>query len=129
MRQSLTFLFILLIILPIAGCMGSRQVRHLGCYVADGNLQGIYYGQCNADKVAEGQGKAVGEDTYDGQFQQGLPSGQGIYIWRNGDRYIGLLQRGMANGRGVMLFMEKNCRIDGIWRDNQLKSKILNTCR
>lgn len=128
MQRSLTLLFILLILLNMMGCMGARQMRHVGCYVADVNLQGIYHGQCNADNIAEGQGKAIGEDTYDGQFKAGLPSGQGIYIWRNGDRYIGLFQRGMANGRGVMLLMEKNCRVEGMWNNNQLKNKILSTC-
>jgi hypothetical protein len=129
MQQWLMFLCICLIILNIEGCAGIHQIQHVGCYIADINLQGIYHGQCSADNVAEGQGKAVGEDTYDGQFKRGLPSGQGVYIWRNGDRYIGLFQKGMANGRGVMLFIAKNCRVEGMWHDNRLVREMLNTCR
>lgn len=128
MRLNLRFVAISLILFNIIGC-GSRQVRHVGCYVADVSLQGIYHGQCDKTNVAEGMGKAVGEDTYDGQFKRGLPNGQGVYIWRNGDRYIGLFQQGQANGQGVMLFAAKNCRVEGMWHDNRLVRSTLDTCR
>lgn len=80
---------------------GVAQIPHQGCYVADVRLRGTYKGECRNNK-AYGRGKAVGIDTYEGGFINGVLNGPGTYIWHNGDRYIGQFKDGNAHGRGVM---------------------------
>jgi hypothetical protein len=82
---------------------GEPQIPHNGCYVADPRLRGKYNGKCRGGK-AYGRGKAVGIDTYDGEFIDGVLNGQGTYVWRNGDRYIGQFREGKPYGRGVMKY-------------------------
>jgi hypothetical protein len=41
MQRSLTLLFILLILLNMIGCMGARQVRHMGCYSVPKSFIGL----------------------------------------------------------------------------------------
>ncbi|OQY56055.1 MAG: hypothetical protein DRR08_30395 [Candidatus Parabeggiatoa sp. nov. 2] len=84
---------------------GESQIPHNGCYVADRRLRGKYSGKCRGGK-AYGRGKAVGIDTYDGEFIDGVLNGQGTYVWRNGDRYIGQFREGKRYGRGVMKYAD-----------------------
>jgi hypothetical protein len=58
------------------------------CMVVDPDLQGTYTGQC-VRGLADGQGKAVGRDTYVGEFKAGMKHGQGVYSWSDGARFEG----------------------------------------
>lgn len=73
------------------------------CRVRLPDLAGSYEGECRGGK-AHGQGKAVGRDTYEGEFARGLPHGNGTYTWANGDFYEGEFVKGAKEGNGKMVF-------------------------
>ncbi|MDP4262856.1 MAG: hypothetical protein Q8941_10020 [Bacteroidota bacterium] len=88
------------------------------CMVAKEPLKGIYTGDCKNGK-ADGKGKAVGTDTYEGEFKAGLPDGQGTYTWSNGNSYTGKFVKGLKEGKGVLNYKRTNASdsmIDGYWK-------------
>jgi len=97
---------------------GVPQIPHVGCKVADPRLLGTYSGACQGGK-AHGRGKAVGIDTYQGEFLNGVLNGQGTYVWPNEDRYIGQFKRGEAHGRGVMRYAD-GVEETGLWQNGEL---------
>lgn len=97
---------------------GVPQIPHVGCDIADSRLRGTYHGECRNSK-AYGWGKAIGIDTYEGEFINGVAHGQGTYVWFNGDRYIGQFKDGLAYGRGVMKYIDGREEA-GLWENNKL---------
>ena len=88
------------------------------CAVDHEFLKGTYTGDCKKGK-ASGKGKAVGIDTYEGDFKSGLPDGQGTYTWKNGSTYVGKYSKGMKDGKGVMTFKRENGSdsiTEGYWK-------------
>lgn len=73
------------------------------CRVRLPDLAGSYDGECRRGK-AHGQGKAIGRDTYEGEFAKGLPHGHGTYTWATGDYYEGEFVKGAKEGEGKMVF-------------------------
>ena len=55
----------------------SPVVLAQNCKVLDPDLAGVYTGECKNGK-AEGLGKAIGTNTYEGEFKAGLPDGTGF---------------------------------------------------
>lgn len=88
------------------------------CAVDMPALKGTYTGECKKGK-AHGQGLATGNDSYEGNFKAGLPDGQGIYTWRNGNRYNGQFAGGLKEGKGTMLYKRENAAdsiVEGYWK-------------
>ncbi len=54
------------------------------CKVLLPNIAGQYEGMCKNGR-ADGKGKAEGIDQYEGNFKDGLPNGNKIYRWKNGE--------------------------------------------
>lgn len=69
------------------------------CKVLIEAIKGTYEGGCIKGK-AEGLGKSIGTDTYEGSFKAGYPEGQGKYTWKNGDYYVGNWKKGIKEGKG-----------------------------
>lgn len=44
----------------------------------------------------------LGSNLYDGEFKDGLPNGQGKYIFGNGDTYSGKFKDGKFHGKLVL---------------------------
>lgn len=93
-------------------------VPHQGCIVVDNEVRGRYVGQCR-DGYAHGFGRAIGRDTYEGDFVRGRIQGKGVYVWADGDKYIGELNDGQAHGQGVFIKKDGE-RISGMWQNNQI---------
>ena len=88
------------------------------CDVDKESLKGTYAGDCKKNK-AHGKGKAVGADTYEGEFKNGIPDGQGIYTWSNKNVFEGKYVKGMREGKGVMTFKREGSQdsvVEGYWK-------------
>jgi hypothetical protein len=88
------------------------------CEVDNASLKGTYTGDCKKNK-AHGKGKAVGTDTYEGDFKNGLPDGDGTYTWSNSNVFTGKYTKGLKEGKGKMTFkMEgrQDSVVEGYWK-------------
>jgi len=94
------------------------------CEVSVEPLKGTYTGDCEKGK-ANGKGKAVGTDTYEGNFKKGYPEGSGKYTWKNGDSYTGTFKKGLKEGKGEMNSTEngKAKVVTGFWKKDEYMGK------
>jgi len=93
------------------------------CEVKIPELTGEYEGKCKRGS-AHGKGKAVGEDTYEGNFKKGYPDGKGIYTFANGNVYEGEFDKGLKAGEGTMTFASDDVpAMVGYWIDDEYAGK------
>ncbi len=95
------------------------------CTVEKASLKGTYTGDCKRGK-ASGKGKAIGTDTYEGEFKAGMPDGQGTYTWSNGDSYTGKFSKGQREGKGIMTVKNQDgaaSYLDGFWEKDEFIGK------
>jgi len=88
------------------------------CEVDKESLKGSYTGDCKKNK-AHGKGKAVGADTYEGDFKNGIPDGQGTYTWSNKNVFVGKYLKGLREGKGIMTIKREGGQdsvIEGFWK-------------
>lgn len=88
------------------------------CEVDKESLKGTYTGDCKKDK-AHGKGKAVGTDTYEGEFKNGVPDGQGTYTWSNKNVFEGKFIKGLRDGKGKMTMKREGAQdsvVEGFWK-------------
>jgi hypothetical protein len=86
------------------------------CKVKLANISGTYIGGCK-NGFANGKGTAQGIDFYEGQFVDGMPSGEGTYRWSNGYYYEGHWKDGLREGKGKMVL--KDSVIVGYWKNDK----------
>lgn len=90
------------------------------CAVKLQEISGTYTGACK-DGKANGKGKSVGIDQYEGNFKNGYPDGEGTYTWSNGDVYTGGFRKGLKEGKGSMLLHKDSASgkaTTGYWKKN-----------
>jgi hypothetical protein len=95
------------------------------CKVEKESIAFEYSGQCKKGK-AHGKGKASGIDSYEGEFKNGLPDGEGTYKWSNGDRYAGNFVKGFREGKGEMRYKRSNAPdsvVNGYWKKDKYVGK------
>ena len=95
------------------------------CKVLSLPLQGSYTGEC-VNGLADGQGKAVGLDTYEGNFKKGWPDGFGTYTWNTGAVYTGGWKKGLRHGVGKYTYSINNKQVveDGLWKNDTYKGPV-----
>lgn len=96
----------------------SLNSKSQNCEVDKESIKGTYTGDCKKNK-AHGKGKAVGTDSYEGDFKNGLPDGEGTYTWSNKNVFVGKFSKGLKEGKGMMTFKSSSGQdsvIDGYWK-------------
>lgn len=92
------------------------------CKVKIEELNVKYEGDCKKG-FAHGKGKAWGvEDFYKGAFRKGLPYGQGVYTWKNGNVYTGTFKKGKMYGKGTLVIQHASKEHEiknGYFKNNQ----------
>jgi hypothetical protein len=114
------FLTIFLVSFSYPGIIKAQS----GCSVLLKTISGNYAGECKKG-LADGYGKATGEDFYDGEFEKGLPHGKGTYIWKNGATYTGQWKKGLrdGNGRYIHKYEDIDSVLDGEWKEGKFIGK------
>jgi hypothetical protein len=82
----------------------STPINAQNCKVLLPSIAGVYEGGCEKDK-ANGNGKSVGTDRYEGNFKNGYPDGLGRYTWNNGNFFVGNFKSGKRQGEGTMHYV------------------------
>ena len=74
----------------------------------------------NVDKNFSGKLLKVYEDgTYEGEFVNGLKSGSGVYIYKNGDKYIGEFKNDEKNGIGAYYYNNGESYIGNYYKNKR----------
>lgn len=98
-----------------------NNIQAQDCKVSAEAIKGTYTGDCK-DGKANGKGKSVGTDTYEGEFKNGMPDGYGEYTWSNKEVYKGNFKKGDKDGQGEMKFISKagkDSTVTGFWKKNK----------
>jgi hypothetical protein len=112
--KSLTTKRVIIVSVSLLGMIGLYSQQ---CEVEKESIKGTYAGDCKKGK-AHGKGKAVGTETYEGDFKSGLPDGQGTYTWSNKNVFTGKFSRGLRDGKGTMTFKREGGQdslVEGYW--------------
>ncbi len=116
MKQIFILLFIII----------SYHISAQDCKVKLNNLVGFYKGECK-NGVANGEGEAIGVDSFTGNFANGYPHGHGRYVAvKENYVYLGNFVKGKKIGKGTLTIHRANLAdsiVDGYWKnDNYIGS-------
>ena len=75
--------------------------------------------------LPNGQGKFIWDngDNFTGNFEEGKMSGQGRYKWKNGNHYNGQWVENKMSGRGTFYWSKEGATYEGWFKDD----KIINS--
>ena len=104
MRHLLILLSILLLSSPLFGD------NHKG--------ETLYLWETSSGEVWMGFGDKDTHTKYNGQVENGEPSGLGVIYFPNGNMYIGEWKDGKRNGQGTYTFHEGS-KYEGVWKDGK----------
>ena len=78
------------------------------------------------DGNSSGQGTYIfaNGDRYEGELKDGRRNGQGTYSFANGNKYIGEWKDGYYNGRGALYASDGTVRNQGIWAADNLVTSL-----
>lgn len=95
------------------------------CKVLKPEIAANYLGDCKKG-LANGKGIAEGTDHYEGKFKNGLPHGNGLYRYANGEIYEGNFKDGRKDGNGKFTFkyLGKDSTYLGVWKEDHFVKKI-----
>lgn len=112
--RNLTFTFILFILAL------STNAQTDSCKVLLEKISGKYTGKC-LNGLANGKGKSIGEDTYIGNFKDGMPDGKGKYLYKNGDIFQGYWKNGFKDGKGKFTYSINGEKyiLNGYWKNDE----------
>lgn len=116
-KRSLKIFIVILIALTINQKLLSQIDS---CKVLLDKISKEYIGDCR-NGLADGKGKASGEDVYIGSFKNGLPEGKGKCVYKNGYIYQGYWKEGKKDGKGkfTIIINEKKQILTGYWKNDE----------
>ena len=125
-RTYTACLGLLITLLGLASFAPPPEKPSADCRVRLPDIAGSYEGECHKGK-AQGIGRAVGRDIYEGEFEKGFPHGTGTYTWANGDYYVGEFVKGAKEGEGKMVYASVNADSveAGQWENDQYLGKAM----
>lgn len=112
-------------VILVALSLSPAKIFSQNCKVLKAEISGIYTGECKKGKAA-GKGKAIGTDSYDGDFVAGLPHGRGTYTWANGNVFNGEFLNGKKEGKGILVIKRENLKdstVEGYWENDRYIGK------
>ena len=114
----------LFLLLFLSVTINTVTAQTSACTVLLDSLKGTYEGDCKSGK-ANGTGKAVGINSYDGEFKNGYPEGKGKYTWSNGNYYYGSWKKGQKDGKGELHQFEdgKETLVTGYWKKDSYRGE------
>ncbi|MCF8299253.1 MAG: hypothetical protein K9J13_17020 [Saprospiraceae bacterium] len=117
--------FILVLGIVSFSILLNAQVKTDSSSVLVAELKGEYRG-AKLNGLANGQGSAMGQNIYIGNFKNGYPDGEGKYIWSGDDYYVGHFKKGKRNGFGTHYLMidGKSSYIEGQWKKDLYVGKF-----
>lgn len=90
---------------------------------------GNYTGNFDAHGKRKGPGKCIWIDgsTYEGEWQDGVRHGKGVFKSREGTIFDGVFQDDIRHGPGVQTYVSGN-KIEGTWEKDRLNGpgKLIN---
>ncbi len=118
--KPIKFYHIHIISVVIMLCFFNKNIfsQQNNCEVLLETIKGTYTGECIKGK-ADGLGKSVGTDTYEGNFKNGLPDGSGKYTWQNENYFVGNWNKGRIDGKGEMHYktaLLQDSIVTGFWK-------------
>ena len=128
MNQNLRIQLRNIILIFLLSAFSNKSFCQEDCDVKLKNIKGIYRGECS-DKKANGKGKSIGIDEYEGDFKNGYPEGKGTYVWQNGSYFIGWFIKGNREGEGQMFYESStggDSIISGFWKKDKYIGKYSN---
>jgi hypothetical protein len=101
--------------------LNEAVAQQTNCEVMMGTIKGKYTGDCINGK-ANGNGKSVGTDVYEGNFKDGYPDGFGKYTWQNENYFEGSFKKGRLDGNGEMhckTMRGQDSIVKGFWKKDK----------
>jgi len=106
----------ILVLAILSWSVGSIEAQQNDCRVLLESISGTYTGKCK-NGLAHGKGIAQGIDYYEGTFVKGLPSGKGLYRWKDGSYYDGEWENGKKEGKGKLV--QNDSGMSGYWKNDE----------
>jgi eukaryotic-like serine/threonine-protein kinase len=94
----------------------------------DQNSGAMFYGI--PEDTRTGKGTVVLSDSvYYGYVKQGVFTGCGKILFKNGDRYTGQFNNSLYEGRGNLIFVKRTCKYVGEFQQGKFNGQGILTCK
>ncbi len=95
--------------------LGSESSKGESLPPCKGGYSKVAWSECRGIKKKYNGPHFVGE-SYEGDFKEGRPHGQGEIKYLDGSRFVGLFEMGVREGPGKEFAKDGSLTLDGYWR-------------
>ena len=118
--KKIQFVFILLLLLPFTGCKSVvKETVVEKPVVVEKSERGVFFHK-NVNGIWRWvkNGNEKTDSKYVGEIRNGIPNGQGTFIWIDGTKYEGEWKDGKENGQGTWNYLDGGKNV-GEWKDGK----------
>lgn len=101
-------------------CAGVMELDDQNKWTDMGAKKGCLFGDCNGQYS---RFTFENGDTYEGLVVNGVPNGNGIYIWADGDVYTGDFKDGVKHGKGIYFYGDGTIQ-NGHWENDEFRADL-----